>query len=133
MSGLTKENKVNETKNQSNTKKNISVESNSKKLIRLYFIGKNDMQNFCKNQVISNVLDNNKVIKMNTGKVQFLNKPSEAIDQLKYVPKKEHVLDKKKDPPPNKSNDLAKIKKTEKGSFVNIFFKLIYLDHYRTP
>ena len=122
-SGSTKKSKVNETKNQTNTKnKIIIVDTNSKKLIRLYFIGKNDIKNVSKKQVNSNVLEN-KALKTNTTEIMLLNKQDKANDQLNNIPNKVRVLDKKKIPLLHQSDDFGETEKIETGNFVNIFFK----------
>ena len=115
MSASTKESKKNKSKNNL-----IVVESKSKKLIRLYFIGKNDIQKFSKNQFNSNVLEN-KALKTDTTEIPFLNKPVKALNQLNNMPDQERVLDKKKNLL-NESDNLGETKKIETSSFVNMFF-----------
>ena len=115
MSASTKESKINKSKNNL-----IVVESKSKKLIRLYFIGKNDIQKFSKNQFNSNVLEN-KALKTDTTEIPFLNKPVKALNQLNNMPDQERVLDKKKNLL-NESDNLGETKKIETSSFVNMFF-----------
>jgi hypothetical protein len=111
----TKESKINETKNQTNTK-NDSIVVGSKNLIRLYFIeNKNvyDTQKFSKNQVNSNFLEN-KALK--TNKTEILS--DKAIDQLNNLQNKVRVLDGKKNPL-NESDNLGETKKIDTGNFFN--------------